>query len=725
MKSETYELPGEGFAAQVELHTDGEESLLIAHGIVIAQWSLHDPVSRDVVIAAGLRIGWKGLSLARLTRTSQAHVSRVGAKLARGGFEALLEHGRPGPKGTLGDAQIERARALRTEGHSLRTIAQTLGVALAVLGRVLKGVPAGSHALAQRELALPVQQPTAPAAPAESAPAESVPSPARVEEPVAHDLLAGAALASTGVEHDCRYAGTLLICAAAQCLGLDNALTAAAIKRPPKAAYSARVAMLSMLSAWSAGLPSLEAMHERDARAMGVVLGLERSPSVRTLHRAVGQMLVGYDPVAWSAAWMTALWTTMPPALPVFGVDGHFKPYAGDEPIDKGYDTKKRMVVRGLGSVRVMDLRGCTWVVRAVPAGDGILKHLTAMATTMRAVMGDQVPLVLGFDRGGFSFEMLHALDAAGVYYLSWVPASVSLPDLSAIAPAHDGVGEQLWTHASLRHASRLLVQRDGAATVPATTNLPTLVDTPTAMQLLRSVRGWEENGIKAARSFAHIDHLEDRGKATRRPDDRLVNNPAYVARKKFLGELAAVGAELARERPVRGARTQGEIELDEVVNTLHRRVVSQDLKGLPKKVERVTVEPGAERSELKTRNRVLLTPLKNAQDNARRWLLWKLGTHLSPSDQEWDQDARTRTLCALIHTKGRVRLEKDVVEVTLEMPLPAQPHRRLSEGLKSLDALGLHFTDGTRAVRFRLAPRPTRADLPGNPSNLRDVSGG
>ena len=57
------------------------------------------------------------------------------------------------------------------------------------------------------------------------------------------------------------------------------------------------VSMLALVAAWSYGYPSLEAMHEADARALGVVLGLERSPSVRTLHRAIAQMRADYDPV--------------------------------------------------------------------------------------------------------------------------------------------------------------------------------------------------------------------------------------------------------------------------------------------------------------------------------------------------------------------------------------------------------------------------------------------
>jgi hypothetical protein len=133
------------------------------------------------------------------------------------------------------------------------------------------------------------------------------------------------------------------------------------------------------------GFGSLEAMHERDARALGVVLGLERSPSVRTLWRAVAQVTATYDPVQWWAGGMVAMAQTCAPALPIWGVDGHFKAYAGEEPIDKGYNTKRRLAERGLATVRVMDLHGVTWSDLPVRAGDGLREHLLTTAFALRA----------------------------------------------------------------------------------------------------------------------------------------------------------------------------------------------------------------------------------------------------------------------------------------------------------------------------------------------------
>ena len=78
-----------------------------------------------------------------------------------------------------------------------------------------------------------------------------------------------------------------LYCAAAAVLGVFAAIDAAHVARPAEAVYNAHQVFAALMAAWGAGYGSLEAMHERDARALGVILGIERSPSVRTLHRAI------------------------------------------------------------------------------------------------------------------------------------------------------------------------------------------------------------------------------------------------------------------------------------------------------------------------------------------------------------------------------------------------------------------------------------------------------
>ncbi len=387
-----------------------------------------------------------------------------------------------------------------------------------------------------------------------------------------------------------------------------------------------------------------------------------------------------------------------------------YSPPPPTEPIDKGYNTKRRIAERGLATVRLMDGHGYSWSDLPVPAGDGLHAHVLDAARALAAAQrGDPVgierPIVLAFDRGGFDFEALSALAREGFWFLAWVPSTVTLPDLGAIAPPDDGVGETPWEHPRCTHPTRLLVERDGAALLPATTNLPPWVDAMEAMRLLRRARGMEENGIKAAKGFVPIDHLDDRGAVGHRPDDRPVNNPPRVKLQALSRELKEAELSLRREHAESRTRSRAEVRLDLDVNGLQQRVVKGQIRAMPEKVARVTIDPTAVRAELDVSNRALLLPLKNATENARRWLLATLGAALSPSDHAWDQETRARTLTALVRAPGRMRFGKDLVEVEIDLPLPPMPHARLAEALITLDGR-LRFEDGRR-LRARLAPRP------------------
>ncbi len=731
-------LPGDGFAKMIESHSDGVCVVVRVGLFIFAQWSVDDGLSRDLFLVAGRGLELSGKSLSRLAHASEAHVSRTIARYTARGLRGLVERGTPGRSPALGAAGRAHARALRESGMTQEAIAEKLRVGVRSVRTATKGVVV-------RPVPVQMGLPDVSAAPS-APPAEPVPSsvasdvetsPAMVEEPASASsktlkdeedpLCPAARLPADGRWHACRYAGTTLAVAGVLEMGLCNALERAEVTRPPLAWYSARQALVALVSAWTAGHTSIEAMHERDARALGVVLGLERSPSVRTLWRAVAQMIAAFDPTQWWIGWMLGVMAVRMPETPVWGIDGHFKSYGGSEPIDKGFNTKRRMAERGVATVRLMDLHGFCWSDLVVRAGDTLSAHVLdgarALAEAQRQhPSGIERPIVLAFDRGGFDFDVLGAMDAAGYFYLAWVPSRVKMPDLATIAPSGDGIAEAAWVHPRLEHRSRLLVERDGEALLPATTNLPTLVDAAEAMRLLRAARGMEENGIKAAKAFVPIDHLDDRGAVAHRPDDRPTHDPARHKLEKLAQELVDAEADLHREKAVRGERSRSEIGLDAVVNEVQQRVVRKQIRTTPVKVPRVSVEPDAVRAELDQRNRALLLPLKNATENARRWLLAELGAALAPSDHEWDQDTRARTLTALLRAPGRMRFQRDVVEVEIDLQLPPMPHARLAARLVALDGR-MRFEDG-RTLRVRMAPRPRGSDVRGTGAAAEKLHG-
>lgn len=724
-------LTGDGFGPLLTRYSDGATVQIRQGAMLLGSWREGDALCRDLFIISGWKMGLRGVTLAALAAKAPSHVSRVIAAYEREGARSLWVRPRVGARPKLSAQQKDHARALRNQGQTHRAIARHFGVSASVIHGATKGVrvapePAEPEPLplaqdidatddAPSESAAPAQDPlphgdAPPAQPPVDAPP---PLPTEVDGDGEDALGAGVELAPDGRAHPTRYAGTTLIAAALLRLGLVSAMARASISRPRRAVYSATQAMVALSSAWASGLGSLEAMHERDARALGVVLGLERSPSVRTLWRAVAQMCAVYDPVQWWVGWMSELRAVHIPALPVYGVDGHFKPYAGDARIDKGYSTVRRMPMRGVSTVRLMDLSGFTWSDRPVWAPSNLRDHLLDTLAALREIEGEARPIVLVFDRGGFDVEVLDALDAAGGYYVTWVPACVWTPELRAIATEDGAVAEVPWEHPRLKHRSRLLVQRDGDSCVPATTNLPTWVDATTAVSLLRRGRGMEENGIKAARAFVPIDRLDDRGAVDERPDDRLVDNPE---RTRLQGlERAAQRAELRLRRALECAEGEARVAVQAQLDAaVAQRTTSREQRlKAAKKVTRVSLDPEARRAELDTRNRQLLLPVKNATENARRWLLWRLGEGLSPSAHAWDEDTRARTLAALIRAPGWVRRYADRVEVELELPLPPLPYARLAEALRRLDGT-LQDISG-RSLVVRLAPRPTKATVRSN----------
>jgi transposase len=744
--------------ALFERRDAGQDVVIFCRGLAVASFRKGDAIGRDVAIATLVRVRLKTDTIAELCDVSHGWVCEVRRRLAEGGVDRVVERARRGPERKLIGAKGKRLHEMHADGASLRKIAEALDVSKSIVGSEIKRLKLPPRGWRMKQGTLPTRASTAtPESEGPSAQPPQETSDPPTEEPslatgapvtpltekdsaneapvdvvaMAVDVLevsdeptpatlplveleAGASLASGPAEHPCRYAGTVLLCAAAVVLGVFLALDAGHVARPVDAVYDAHQVTAALLAAWGAGYGSLEAMHERDARALGVILGLERSPSVRTLHRAIAQMREGVDIVELNAALIGGVMAARLPERLWFGLDGHFKAYAGDEPIDKGRDSKRRLASKGIADVSVTDAHGFTWATHPVAAGSGLSQHVVVTAHTLRGVLGTERPIVVSLDRGGFDFDVLDAVDRDGFYYVGYVPASAKLPVLSAIAPVEDGVGETAWDHPRLHHQARLIVDRDGTSLIPVVTNLPTLVDAAFIMQELRVHRGAQENSFKAARSFVHIDRLVDRGGASHAPDDRLVPNPARTALKKDLHRMEARIVDLADERPRSSGRSRKDINDGRLWAEVDRLRIERQLRTTPTKVPRMTIEPDAERAQLRTRNRLLLQPLKLAADNARRWLLATLGGALAPSDKPYDLDATARTLLALLRAPGTVRFEDELVTVTIELPLPPTPHARLATALAELDSRGLRFADGRRRVQFRLAPRPTRADIPG-----------
>ena len=695
----------------------GGQVRILVHGHVVYEYQEDDLTHRDLAVIGLRRIGLRGKRIAMVCRVSESEVTRVRRRYEKGGTAGLVRAPTREGLSPLSAEERSRAIAMRSAGASLDTVARTMRLSLPRviatldaegLGSVGRGHRLRTHLPAQLPLTSVEPEPS----PADEPAAEPETRPARDAEDD-EELRPGMPLAA-GTEPRSQYAGLVLLTSTLCDLGIVPALKVASAKRSDKAVYSAPTIAMTLCAGIAAGYHSLESLHERDAYGLGVVLGTERCPSVRTMHRALTQMTATYDRVALHGELARHLARRAPMDVRVFGVDIHFKTYTGKERIDKGWNSKRRLAEKGLADVVVTDAMGRAWFREPVPAGSHLSACLGPMAEQLRVAL-PETTVVLVSDRGGFDFDVLEKLNATGVKYIAWVPASVNLPDLATIAPAQDGIGGAVFEHPRMTHASRLIVQRDGDKLLPLCTNVDTSMDVVEVVETLRALRGMQENSFKSGRQRAGIDQLSDRGKATRAPDDRIIDNPEYVRLKEELEQLNETVSEI--ESCPERCTQRGKWTSEYVVAHLRQQTTQKQIRDVPARVERCAVEPDAQRAWLCTTKRDLVVPMRYLVDNAVRDLVDRLGDALSSTDREHDASTRARTLMALLQAPGTLRFEKRHVVVTIELPLPPAPHARIAQALEAMDELQPRFTDGVRTVRFRLAPRVTCGSIPLAPS--------
>jgi len=387
----------------------GKQSSVWVGPRLVLSYVTDDRAERRLAIATLRAWNLDGKGIAKLLGVAESSVSRMGTAIATDGLAAAVVGGRAGRPTALTRGVIKRVLALKEAGFNHRAIAAELGISTGSVSAAAQG--ASTSAPEQLSLAepAPVSEKVDAAAPssASAKPFAAIPDRATRDDE-ADELLPCEPLPSGPAEHQSRYAGTVLLGGMLQALGVTEALKDAGATRSVERGYSENQVVFALATAWTAGHTSLEAMHERDARALGAILGLERSPSVRTLHRALGEMTSGLDPVALSTALLRALHDDTP--SPVYGIDGHFKGYAGAERIDKGWDSKKRIVRKGLTDVYVTDVFGRMLFRENVAAGEDIDQHIVRVARTVRDVLGTREPLTFAFDRGGFTFDVINEL---------------------------------------------------------------------------------------------------------------------------------------------------------------------------------------------------------------------------------------------------------------------------------------------------------------------------
>ena len=460
--------------------------------------------------------------------------------------------------------------------------------------------------------------------------------------------------------------------------------------------------------------------HLRRAEA-GAAVGLVTIPELATLRARLSALADGSDPLGLQRAFAAGMLAADPAADPVYFVDDHFVPYSGARPVAKGWNTKRRHAQPGRNDTLLVDARG-----RAVVFGSGepsgLVCTLPGVLAGLREVLGPDVPILLGFDRGGAYPRAFTACRDAGAHWVTYrrapLAAVTAAPRRSATVrdgtPVSVTLADEMVQINGYGAARQLTLFEHGAAVLQVLTS----DTTATGAALLCWLRArWRiENMFKYAAEHNGIDTLADYGMDIG-PDTGKVTN---VDRNQPGPGRSTQGGRPGRgpphHRPTRAAPAAGRAghptQMNAALPGVHQQIaVAADaleraktaLRAVPAKVPATEADPNATRARPRLARRGLQMVLRLLAFNAEAWLAEHLNAYLA------DPNEYRAILRNLLHLGGQVDYTTGQITVTLDRPDSPRVAHALDLLADELNASPARLPGDRRPLTYQV----TRACVP------------
>lgn len=575
-------------------------------------------------------------------------LSRFRGQARDGGAIALMPR-KTGPKGPrkVTPALQVRCRKLQEEGLSLRAIAKRLSGGVRKISHVTVAalLKSGSSELKQASL-----------------PTEPTPEvPALKRERPATEVFTEA--------RPTRYAGALMLYATLARLDLWNVFRQLGADAGSARRYGWTQTLATIVFCFALRFRSIEDFKNARRQDLGALIGEETGPTVLSLRGKIKALAESVDPLAVSRELFRRYLAIEPAWEGLYYIDGHFCPYYGKQPTPRGWDSKRRLAVKGHTDVYVHDAEGRALFFFSQPLNDSLARAIPGAVEEIRRAHGPG-PFTLVFDRGGYSGDAFRFLEEQGIGFITYLKGRTARRRYprKLFQPGWFSFEGQRHVYKLFEKGTRVarvgtirtvLFMGDEDQQIPVLTNLTSRVKAAKVVHCLR-LRWRQENNFKYLSDHYAIDQIVQYG-ADKETQDRLIPNPRRKALKDevraLTQQIQALEAQLGRalndndesQRPTaRGLKiAHGRLRRD----IAHKR---QALTRLENRLRRTPGQISAEqvdktRSLLREDRRLVINALKIVACNAERLLVRRF-------DEAYEQPKDAFSVFrALLHLPGHI----------------------------------------------------------------------
>jgi Transposase protein len=670
--------------------------VVLVQGVPLCRYDAKDRHAEALAMANLSRAGLaKATQLARVFGKSRNTVAAYNRRLEQGGVAELVSL-RRGPKGAHKiKASLERTILnLKSQGLANTQIAARLGVSDMSVGRLLKRK--GWSQSNVRPQPLPGMQPASAVFKELPIEANTSSLPRAVREAVEPRTIERA-LAAVGL---IQQADTRLVSGRdLRCLGalvaipllMETRLLEVAERvygRMRNGFYGLTSTMLTLFLMALLRIKRPEGLKRQPPEILGRLLGLDRSPEVKTLRRKLrelGQRCLAHE---FLRAIARRIADQHKDVLGYLYVDGHVRLYHGDRKIPKVFSQKRQMVLPATTDYWVNDANGDPFFFITTEGNAFLNRAFPRVLEEVRDTLGSR-PITFVFDRGGWSAELFRTLRSYGYDFITYRKQRYRNVPRSAFERhvlCENGKQLEYWlADRSVRLKGygrvRCVAQLD-KETGHQTHVVTTREDLSREEVTRRMFRRWrQENFFKYMMENYALDALVSYDMEPADPE-RELSNPA---KKQLTSQIRSLRNELSeahrrlgllasgRKKPGRtkGADLEAERQgIGEEISRLQQQIgaLGKKRRKLPTRIK-VRDLPSDAHFRLESERKILMDTVRIVAYRVESALLTGILPHYSHAEQEGRQ-----LIQEILQASGDLEVREDTVTVTLE-PL-GSPHR-------------------------------------------------